>query len=250
MCQDDWDKASSYDPVVVGIDPGLRNPATATVLGSLDPAVVSRMSIKSGVFKSISIKYSKELEGAKTRFTDENATDIKTAEGTVVPVHCPQLVQGQERAAFASLHKSVWHHVVSELKVLPLLRRFYGSKTFKVKLWQRGQALKGEWDSALDNLIQAAEDLAAKQPARLTPEAQMTVQMLTEILPRSLDLAENEPESNLLSNVEQQEERQERRVIFALGDGEFTDHRGGSGLCKKFARSLNDKVYAVDIGCN
>ncbi|KAF9954718.1 hypothetical protein BGZ72_004326 [Mortierella alpina] len=232
----DWNEASMYEPVVVGIDPGLRSPATATILGSLDPDVVSRMSIKSGVFKSISTKYRKELERAKISFTDEVFTDIKTAEGTIVPVQCEQLVQGQERRIFANMFKSVSRNVISKLRVLRLLRRFYGSKTFKVKLWQRGQASRGEWDAALDNMIQAAENIAVQQPPRPTPEGQLAVQLFYE-LPQLMDVSEDEPESSLVSSVGQYAERQERRVIFALGDGEFTDLE----VAKDFARSLLDR---------
>ncbi|KAF9943228.1 hypothetical protein BGZ70_006028, partial [Mortierella alpina] len=58
----------------------------------------------SGVFKSISVKYSKELERAKVSFTDEEFTNVKTAEGTIVLVQCRQQVQGEERAVFASLY--------------------------------------------------------------------------------------------------------------------------------------------------
>ncbi|KAF9572636.1 hypothetical protein EC968_009628 [Mortierella alpina] len=244
---DDWDKTSMYEPVVVGIDPGLRSPATATVLGSLDLDVVSRMSIKSGVFKSISMKYNKDLEGAKVRFTDEEFTNIKTAERAIVPAQCQQMVAGQERSLFINFHRSIWYHVISKLKVLPLLRRFYGSKTFKVKLWQRGQAVKGEWDSALDNMIQAAENFATNQPPRPTPEAQLAVEVLTAILPSAMDLAEDEPERVLVSSIERQVKGTERRVIFALGDGDFSDPRGGQGLCKKFARSMNEKVGKLDL---
>ncbi|KAF9944503.1 hypothetical protein BGZ72_002333, partial [Mortierella alpina] len=100
---------------------------------------------------------------------------------------------------------------------------------------------KGEWDAALDNLIQAAENIATRQPPRPTPEGQLAVQLLYE-LPQLMDISEDEPESSLMSSVGQYADRQERRVIFTLGDVEFSDPRGDQGLCKKFARSMNDKI--------
>ncbi|KAF9944341.1 hypothetical protein BGZ72_002475, partial [Mortierella alpina] len=49
------------------------------------------------------------------------------------------------------------------------------------------------------------------------------------------------PEPDLTRNVTQWAERQERQVIFGLGDGDFRDARGDQGLIKKFARLLTAK---------
>ncbi|KAG0210751.1 hypothetical protein BGX28_009026 [Mortierella sp. GBA30] len=89
------DNASMYDPVVVGIDPGLRAPAIATILTSGTPDVASRMSVKSGPFKSISSKYLDDVDRAKSRF------NVEAAEQSIQRIHYPAIVLGHEPLGFA-----------------------------------------------------------------------------------------------------------------------------------------------------
>ncbi|KAF9943902.1 hypothetical protein BGZ72_003102, partial [Mortierella alpina] len=199
VSEDDWDSSALYDPVVVGLDPGLRSPATATILAHENPDVVAGMHIKSGPFKSITSKYHKDLNKAKARFAMGNIT---TAETSIVPISCPDMVPGQYLQVFAQLHRSVRARARSETQVFALMRRFYGSKTYKVKDWQRKVALRGEWDAAIDNLIEAAEQVARAQSPRQTPEAQLLLDVA------SADTApffEDDigPEPDLIRNVTQ-----------------------------------------------
>lgn len=87
------------------------------------------------------------------------------------------MAQGEDLQVLARLYRSVRSRFKSQVQVFPLLSRLYGSKTYKVKDWQRKVARRGEWDAALDNLIEAAERVACEQPPRQSPEAQLLSDM-------------------------------------------------------------------------
>ncbi|KAG0212273.1 hypothetical protein BGX28_006626 [Mortierella sp. GBA30] len=149
------------------------------------------------------------------------------------------------------LQVSATGHVASILRVEQLLRRFYASKTFKVKDWERKRALKGEWDPSVDRLNQGAEDVARCQAPKRTPEAVMVEDL--EKIDRPQLQAEHQnsicwPIQNQATTQDPYEGTPQppRQMIFALGDGDFKDAQGGPPLCHKFARLLDEKVKSRD----
>lgn len=136
--------------VVVGIDPGILNTATCCILSSDDMMHPKNLTIPRSSRTFTLNKFQSGLENAKKK------ANLSEQERQIVPVECPMAVEGQQYEAWTSLWLSVEEHVKSVIQVQRTLRSFYSSSMFKVKTFQRKQALKAIKQKGVDRLISAS----------------------------------------------------------------------------------------------
>ncbi|KAF9370026.1 hypothetical protein BGX21_005718 [Mortierella sp. AD011] len=139
--------------VVTGIDPGIHNTATATVLDSdkTDGSAIN-LSISQGSQTYSAKQYMKELNRAKQRKT---FNDINQLEQSITPITCQQAGQVQT-GSWRTLAASIRACVHSVIRVQGYLREFYGSYIFKMKSRHLKQAKMATLNRGVSKLLRTA----------------------------------------------------------------------------------------------
>ncbi|KAF9939674.1 hypothetical protein BGZ65_009814 [Modicella reniformis] len=138
---------SSY--MVVGIDPGIKSTATCCILDSDNMDRPKNITISQGSHAFSTRMYLQGLEHAKRK------AGIHQLENAITAVECPSAEVGQQGAAWRQLQLSIQGHIRSVLQVQDRLRRFYRTKIFKIKSYQRKQALSAVTNKGIDRVIAA-----------------------------------------------------------------------------------------------
>lgn len=157
--------------VVVGIDPGIHNTATATIIDSQNTNSLRNISIPQSAHTFCTKVYMNGLNRAKRTKVfpiggqNLNVTQI---EQRITPIVCQRMANQQ--LTWTTLAASIVGHVVSVLQVQTALREFYSSKIFKIKTMHRKQAKIATLDKGVSRLCRAAglpEKLSEEDPKPL-----------------------------------------------------------------------------------
>jgi hypothetical protein len=159
---------SSDAYVVVGIDPGVRSTATATIMTSSQPDTYWNMSISQGSQTVTTKRYLHALEGAKKKtrvLSNGQQVNLCELESRIQPVEFRQVEDTDPLPVWMSLRKSIEDHVTSIMRVDEPLREFYSSMLFKVKTWELQQAKTATSNKSIDRLLSTAESLGEEADA-------------------------------------------------------------------------------------
>ncbi|KAF9347175.1 hypothetical protein BGX34_003339 [Mortierella sp. NVP85] len=146
--------------VVLAIDPGIRNTATAVIVDSTDPNTAWNVTLPRGSHLWNNTNYTKLLNRLK------KDRGINSLEATIIPFKCPDPHEVGPAKQLEGLRDSFQLHVVSVMKVEKDLRAFYGSRGLKVAAHRRKQGSRSETDRAVEGMIRPA--LQAAGPRRAT----------------------------------------------------------------------------------
>jgi len=147
---------------VTGIDPGICNTATATVIKSQTQHVMRNISIPGSASRHSIKVFNDGLERAK-RHSKHTVTlpgqeprelNIQQIEQQIQPVVCAQ-AQGGQLAAWRAISSSIREHVLSVLIVQAPLRAFYTTTIFKIKSMHLKQAKTATLDRSVTKLCNA-----------------------------------------------------------------------------------------------
>jgi 5'-3' exonuclease len=188
--------------VVVGIDPGVRNTATATIMTSAEPDTYRNLTISQSSQCVTTKRYLHRLEQAKRKTmhwipSRGQEANICELENSIQPVEPRQVNDSELLPVWQSLRTSIERHVISVMQVEELLREFYSSMMFKIKTRELKQAKTATSNKSIDKLLWA-----------------------TDIL---------------------REEAGATRALVVVGDGSFTSHNGPT-THQKFISNLKKKV--------
>ena len=145
--------------VVAGIDPGIHNTATATILAS-DTSHQSaiNLSISQGSQTYGTLQYQKELNNAKQKMSfavEGQQNDINALEQSIRPIICQQVTDSQT-VPWRALSASIIAHVMSVVSIQNHLREFYGSYIFKMKSRYLKQAKMAVLNKGVSKLLNTA----------------------------------------------------------------------------------------------
>ncbi|KAG0324181.1 hypothetical protein BGZ99_002144, partial [Dissophora globulifera] len=153
---------------VVGIDPGIHNTATATIIKSENENIMDNLSIPRSADAFCIKAFQSGLSRIKGDWVaevtlppghpegpgDEFLT-VSEMEQAITPVVCTQAPTGR-RQTWVNLSASIRAHVESVVSVQPGLRKFYSSRTFEMKRMHLKQARTATLDKGVTRLCHAA----------------------------------------------------------------------------------------------
>ena len=151
--------------VIVGIDPGICNTATATVIDTRTPGELKNVSVSQGAQKHCTRTFMKGLHHAKQNTVFEmgplygaeaKCWSVNDLESTITPISCSVPTGDALGPSWKLLGQSLLDHVHSLMLVQEQLRVFYTSSMFKIKSYHRKTALKATQNKAVDRIISAS----------------------------------------------------------------------------------------------
>ncbi|KAF9349653.1 hypothetical protein BGX34_001675 [Mortierella sp. NVP85] len=167
-------ESQDLDPesyVIVGIDPGVRKTATATMITSAHPDTYWNLSISQSSQRVASKRYLHGLQRAKkTTYPMSSSLEMNVCdlESTIQPVEPQQAKDSGLLPVWQSLRTSIEKHVISIMHVEEPLREFYSSMMFKIKGRELKQAKTATHRKGIDRLLAQAEDLKQEAGAART----------------------------------------------------------------------------------
>ncbi|CAO3568676.1 unnamed protein product [Mortierella alpina] len=154
------------DFIIVGMDPGIHNTVTATVVDTRSPRLFKNISISEGAQKHCTTRYLRGLEHVKRKvrydaqYAGEPAStsrSVQEIETHIKGIECPLAQEGDQASAWQALAASLRAHVVSVLEVQRHLRQFYTTGLYKYKAFTHKQAKQATKNMAVDRIISATE---------------------------------------------------------------------------------------------
>ncbi|KAF9943871.1 hypothetical protein BGZ72_003233, partial [Mortierella alpina] len=159
--------------IIVGMDPGILNTVTATVMDTRAPSQFKNITITAGAQKHCTTRYLRGLEHAKSKVRYDiqypgepaaTARSVHDIESHIQSTKCPQAQEGDQATAWLALAASLQAHVISILQVQPYLRQFYTTGLYKSKAFTHKQAKQATKNLATDRIISATGLTQAWRP--------------------------------------------------------------------------------------
>ncbi|KAG0304984.1 hypothetical protein BGZ98_004744 [Dissophora globulifera] len=149
--------------VVLAIDPGIKNTATAVIVDSHVPGQAWNLAFSKGSHTLNSRRFALMLEHIKEEkhYGRDSMATVYDLESAIRPFQPNDHPENGLESRFSDLTKSYQEHVKSVFAVEKDLREFYGSRGLKVAKYRREQGEKAEVDRAIAGMLKATRERAS-----------------------------------------------------------------------------------------
>lgn len=145
--------------IVLAIDPGIKQTATAVIVDSIVPGKAWNLSFAKGSHTLSSHRHARMLERCKKerRYGGEGTTSINDLELKLLPMQPMQPTDGSGELGprLKDVRKSYYEYAQSVFEVEQDLRSFYGSRGLKVARYRKDEGEKAEVGRAIGGMMKA-----------------------------------------------------------------------------------------------